>query len=183
MFAPPLRTELLVIERGGETSLFAKLRSSQRTLLFRKLACMKSLSRAKKTGRFVSARFIATPSSITVAICLRSHSQRSRVHQSKDKEALHPISRRPFGTACRIPGIRDLHWHDLRHTCGTRLAEAGCSEPTIASLMGHSDPQTTRRYTHATDRAKRAAVEAVRVLRENVCHNSRTAAKAAAVIG
>jgi integrase len=62
----------------------------------------------------------------------------------------------------------------LRHTFGTRLAEAGCSEATIAELMGHSDPQTTRRYTHATDRTKRAAVEAVRVLREVVCHKSAT---------
>ena len=36
--------------------------------------------------------------------------------------------------------------------------------------MGHSDPQTTRRYTHATDRAKRAAVEAVSVLGKEICH-------------
>ena len=85
--------------------------------------------------------------------------------------------KKAFGTACRIAGIRDLHWHDLRHTFGTRLAEAGCSEATIAALMGHSDPQTTRRYTHATDRAKRAAVEPVRVLRENVCHKSATTQK------
>ena len=28
--------------------------------------------------------------------------------------------------------------------------------------MGHTDPKTTRRYTHATDRAKHAAVEAAR---------------------
>jgi len=60
--------------------------------------------------------------------------------------------KKAFGTACRLAGIRDLHWHDLRHTFGTRLAEAGCSEATIAELMGHSDPQTTRRYTHGTDR-------------------------------
>jgi hypothetical protein len=39
--------------------------------------------------------------------------------------------------------------------------------------MGHSDPQTTRRYTHATDRAKQAAVEAVRVLRNGICHTLR----------
>src|SRR5437899_5404928 len=52
--------------------------------------------------------------------------------------------KRSFGTACRFAWIRGLHWHDLRHTFGTRLAEAGCSEATIASLMGHSDPQTTR---------------------------------------
>jgi integrase len=62
----------------------------------------------------------------------------------------------------------------LRHTFGTRLAEAGCSEATIADLMGHSDPQTTRRYTHATDRAKRAAVEAVRIGRDRLCHNPAT---------
>ncbi len=40
--------------------------------------------------------------------------------------------------------------------------------------MGHSDPETTRRYTHATDRAKRAAVEAVRITAPRVCHNFAT---------
>jgi integrase len=60
-----------------------------------------------------------------------------------------------FVTACRLAGIHNLHWHDLHHTFGTRLAEAGFSKATIADLMGHSDPQTTRRYTHPTDRAKR----------------------------
>ena len=59
--------------------------------------------------------------------------------------------------------ITNLHWHDLRHTFGTRMAEAGFSEATIAELMGHTDPATTRRYTHATDRSKHEAVEAVRV--------------------
>ena len=72
--------------------------------------------------------------------------------------------------------IINLHWHDLRHTFGTRLAEAGCREATIADLMGHSDPQTTRRYTHATDRTKRAAVEVVRL---KLCHKTRTATFAA----
>jgi len=40
--------------------------------------------------------------------------------------------------------------------------------------MGHSDPKTTRRYTHATDRAKRVAVDAVRVLRKEICRKSAT---------
>jgi integrase len=82
--------------------------------------------------------------------------------------------KRSFAKACELAKIDDLHWHDLRHTFGTRLAEAGCSEATIASLMGHTDPATTRRYTHATDKAKRIAVEATRVLRFPVCHNSAT---------
>jgi integrase len=29
-----------------------------------------------------------------------------------------------FGAACQLAGIENLHWHDLRHTFGTRLAEA-----------------------------------------------------------
>lgn len=68
--------------------------------------------------------------------------------------------KKAFATACRLAKIKNLHWHDLRHTFGTRLAEAGYSEAVIAELMGHSDPNTTRRYTHGTERGKRAAVEA-----------------------
>jgi integrase len=74
--------------------------------------------------------------------------------------------KRAFKTACDLAKITNLHWHDLRHTFGTRLAEAGHSEAIIAELMGHTDPKTTRRYTHATDRAKHAAVEAARPRRE-----------------
>lgn len=66
------------------------------------------------------------------------------------------------GQVCKRAGITNLHWHDLRHTFGTRMAEAGHSEATISELMGHSDPKTTRRYTHGTEAAKRAAVEATR---------------------
>src|SRR6266567_2874443 len=95
-------------------------------------------------------------------------------YSSIPKQASHTLTRRKHWNACRLAGIHNLHWHDLRHTFGTRLAEAGFSEATIADLMGHSDPETTRRYTHATDRAKRAAVEAVRITAPRVCHNFAT---------
>jgi integrase len=70
--------------------------------------------------------------------------------------------KKAFARACAKAGIGDFRWHDLRHTFGTRLAEAGYSEATIAELMGHADRKTTGRYTHGTDRAKREAVEAAR---------------------
>lgn len=35
-------------------------------------------------------------------------------------------------------GIEKLHFHDLRGTTVTLLAQAGCSEPQIASITGHS---------------------------------------------
>ncbi len=65
-----------------------------------------------------------------------------------------------FRTALKMAGIEGLVWHDLRATFGTRLGEAGFDAFTIAALMGHSDIHTTARYVRATDRNKRAAVEA-----------------------
>ena len=69
--------------------------------------------------------------------------------------------KKAFGTALKIAGIKGLVWHDLRATFGTRLGEAGYDAFTIAALMGHSQIQTTARYVRATERNKRAAVEAV----------------------
>ena len=43
--------------------------------------------------------------------------------------------KRSFHTACRLAGIDNLRWHDLRHTFGSRLGDAGCAESTIAQLM------------------------------------------------
>ena len=105
----------------------------------------------------------------------------SRENRASDYLFVNPDTGQPyqdlkkgFAEACRKAGIIDLRWHDLRHTFGTRLAEAGCSEATIAQLMGHTDPKTTRHYTHGTDRAKREAVEAVRLKTQTVCHNPAT---------
>lgn len=58
----------------------------------------------------------------------------------------------------RDAGI-DITWHGLRHTFGTRLADAGVGLHTIQALMGHSDIRVTARYTKARDPAKRAAVD------------------------
>ena len=82
--------------------------------------------------------------------------------------------KRAFHTACRLAEINNLRWHDLRHTFGTRLGDAGCSESTIAQLMGHASVEMAYRYTHATEGGKRAAVEAARIGRVHACHNPAT---------
>jgi integrase len=82
-----------------------------------------------------------------------------------------------FAEAFIKAGITDLHWHDLRHTFGTRLAEAGHSEATIAELMGHADIKTSRRYAHPVSERKQAAVEATKRGAARNCHSPATEAE------
>lgn len=46
-------------------------------------------------------------------------------------------------------GLEDLHVHDLRHTVGLRLREAGVSEGTIADVLWHSKKTMTAHYSMA----------------------------------
>jgi integrase len=46
--------------------------------------------------------------------------------------------------ASEAAGITDLHFHDLRGTAVTMLAEASCTELEIASITGHSYAQVHR---------------------------------------
>ncbi len=67
--------------------------------------------------------------------------------------------KRSFTRAMKEAGIIDLHFHDLRHTAATRMADSGADAFTLMKILGHSDIRMTARYTHATDSAIRRAVE------------------------
>lgn len=47
---------------------------------------------------------------------------------------------------CRKLGIVDLHLHDMRHTTGTRLMNAGVNIKTIAEILGHRNLKSVMRY-------------------------------------
>lgn len=49
-------------------------------------------------------------------------------------------------------------FHDLRHTCGTRLAAKGTARYQIAEILGHADESTTGRYIHAGEDGARLAM-------------------------
>jgi integrase len=66
---------------------------------------------------------------------------------------------RAWYAALKEAGLRDFHFHDLRHTTATRLAAAGADGFVIAEILGHSNLQTTKRYAHAGDERKRTLLE------------------------
>ena len=45
-------------------------------------------------------------------------------------------------------GIKNLHFHDLRHEAISRFFELGLSIPEVALISGHRDPRMLFRYTH-----------------------------------
>jgi integrase len=53
-----------------------------------------------------------------------------------------------FTRACNFLEMNNLHFHDLRHDGVSRLFEMGWDIPKVASVSGHRDWNSMRRYTH-----------------------------------
>ena len=53
-----------------------------------------------------------------------------------------------FTRACQVLGIKDLHFHDLRHDGVSRLFEVGRNIPQVATVSGHRSWSSLKRYTH-----------------------------------
>lgn len=65
------------------------------------------------------------------------------------------MARRAYEAKCIQEGrepdaayLTDLRLHDLRHEAASRLFEKGLSLPEVASITGHSDWDSLKRYTH-----------------------------------
>ncbi len=74
----------------------------------------------------------------------------SRVHVS-----------RVFRRAARAVGLRDFHFHDLRHHGATMALNAGFTAPIVQALGGWKSEKMMRRYAAVTDQTLRRAAEAV----------------------
>lgn len=62
---------------------------------------------------------------------------------------------------CKKAQLQDCRIHDLRHTYASILASSGMSLPVIGALLGHTQPNTTARYSHLFDDPLREATERV----------------------
>jgi integrase len=63
-----------------------------------------------------------------------------------------------FENSCKRASIKNLRFHDLRHTFATRLVLSGIDLATVSKLLGHSSIHMTMRYSHPTPEALKSAV-------------------------
>jgi integrase len=64
-----------------------------------------------------------------------------------DRKPLKDI-KRSFHTALKKAGIKDFHWHDLRHTSASHLLMRGASMKAVQEHLGHTTIAMTQRYSH-----------------------------------
>ena len=57
--------------------------------------------------------------------------------------------------------LRHIRLHDLRHSCGTLLIQNGVPVKDIQIWLGHSNFQTTLRYTHADVENKKISASVI----------------------
>lgn len=76
-----------------------------------------------------------------------------------------PYSREQIGKVFRRfsrgAGLRDFHFHDLRHHGATMALNKGFTAPIVMALGGWKTERMMRRYAAVTDQTLRAAAEAV----------------------
>jgi integrase len=76
-----------------------------------------------------------------------------------------PYSREQIGKAfrraARAAGLRDFHFHDLRHHGATMALNRGFTAPIVMALGGWKTERMMRRYAAVTDDTLRRAAEAV----------------------
>jgi integrase len=69
--------------------------------------------------------------------------------------------RRAWDRILALAKLKGVTLHTLRHSFATTANTLGCSEPTIAAMLGHSRGTMTSRYVHVVDHTLLAAADRV----------------------
>jgi integrase len=64
-----------------------------------------------------------------------------------------------WNTALDAAGIKNFHFHDLRHTTASMLAAQGCSLLEIADVLGHKTLAMVKRYSHLVSTHKTSVIQ------------------------
>lgn len=92
--------------------------------------------------------------SLDMELVFQSEAQ-TRLNASNISRSLH--------LALKKANMTDFHFHDLRHTCATRMVQAGVDLYKVQRLLGHKSPIMTQRYAHHCPESLRDGVEALDV--------------------
>jgi len=86
----------------------------------------------------------------------REHPDEERIEPAK------PIKswRSAWRAALKRAGLT-IRFHDLRHTCITKLAESLTSDQTIMAISGHVSRKMLEHYSHIRTEAKRVALDLI----------------------
>lgn len=68
---------------------------------------------------------------------------------------------RAWERVAKRANLKGVTLHTLRHSFATTANMLGCSEPTIAAMLGHSRGTVTSRYVHVVDATLLAAADRV----------------------
>ncbi len=92
-----------------------------------------------------------------------------RVTEEAPRGAFLPMKREGlksiFERAVIKAKLNDFHFHDLRHTCATRLLRATGNLRIVKELLGHEDIATTLKYAHVSKDDIAIAMEEMRKLK------------------
>jgi len=85
------------------------------------------------------------------------------------KASLKPYSEfdvlKTWKKACNTADVKECIPRDLRHKAITDMKKAGFNDAFVGNVAGHSDPRTTKRYTHFSLEETRAPLQSLEVNR------------------
>lgn len=91
----------------------------------------------------------------------RRHDKSDAVFASGDNGAAYQSLPKAWARIMKRVKLNGVTLHTLRHSFATTANTLGCSEPTIAALLGHSRGTVTSRYVHVVDAALLASADRV----------------------
>ena len=101
---------------------------------------------------------VLEPCQKMIELLQRKDVRKRMLKRGYDKDLLIPLSPRTIGgefrNACKLLGIEDLRFHDLRHEGCTRLAEQGFTIPQIQQVSLHDSWGSLERYVSVKKRKK-----------------------------
>jgi integrase len=68
---------------------------------------------------------------------------------------------RAYRIAREKVGLKDVRFHDLRHTAGSRMVQAGVDLYSVSLILGHKTLAVTKRYAHPNVESLRRGVNAL----------------------